>query len=64
MRDTEVPGPERARPNKRPGHRRTVLTAGAVLLLYVFYEAFWTNIVSAAAARRGRQRLTESWSNG
>ncbi|NKT43218.1 class E sortase [Rhodococcus hoagii] len=64
MRDTEVPGPERARPNSGRVIGELLLTAGAVLLLYVFYEAFWTNIVSARLQDEVDSGLTESWSNG
>lgn len=64
MRDTKVPGPERTRPNAGRVIGELLLTAGAVILLYVFYEAYWTNIVSGRLQDKVDNRLTESWGTG
>lgn len=52
----------------RPGAGRIVgellLTAGIVLLLFVFYEAFWTNIVSGRLQDEVDNNLEESWGRG
>ncbi|GAB2654606.1 class E sortase [Prescottella soli] len=64
MRDTKVPGPEQARPNAGGVAGELLLTAGVVLLLFVFYEAFWTNIVSGRLQDEVDNSLDESWSRG
>ncbi|WP_420880486.1 class E sortase [Rhodococcus sp. (in: high G+C Gram-positive bacteria)] len=63
MRDTEVHGPE-ARPKAGRVVGELLLTAGVVLLLFVFYEAFWTNIVSGRLQEEVDNSLEESWGRG
>ncbi|MFA3899004.1 MULTISPECIES: class E sortase [unclassified Rhodococcus (in: high G+C Gram-positive bacteria)] len=59
MSDTEVPG------RRRPGAGQVIgellLTAGVVILLFVIYEAFWTNIVSGRLQDELNNSLEESW---
>lgn len=38
-----------------------LLTVGAVLLLYVFYEAFWTNLASGRLQAEAASDLEEQW---
>ncbi|PTR32236.1 LPXTG-site transpeptidase (sortase) family protein [Rhodococcus sp. OK519] len=64
MRDTKVPGPERTRPNAGRVVGELLLTVGAVLLLYVFYEAYWTNFVSGRLQDEVDRSLDESWGTG
>ncbi|MDH6678109.1 sortase A [Rhodococcus sp. LBL1] len=64
MHDTKVPGPERTRPNAGRVVGELLLTIGAVLLLYVFYEAYWTNIVSGRLQDEVDRSLDESWGRG
>lgn len=49
----------------RPGVARIagelLLTVGAVLLLYVFYEAFWTNLASGRLQAEAAAGLEEQW---
>lgn len=40
-----------------------LLTAGALILLFVIYEAFWTNIVSGRLQDDVNAHLEESWGN-
>ena len=58
-----VPRPDRARPNAGRVVGELLLTAGVVLLLFVVYEAFWTNIVSGRLQDKLNSSLEESWSN-
>lgn len=37
------------------------LTAGAVLLLFVFYEAYWTNVASGKLQQEASAALDERW---
>lgn len=39
------------------------LTAGVVLLLFAFYEAFWTNVESGKLQDQAQQELDEQWKN-
>ena len=59
MSDTKVPG------HRRPGTGQVIgellLTAGVVILLFVIYEAFWTNIVSGRLQDELNNSLEESW---
>ncbi|MFE5877480.1 class E sortase [Rhodococcus sp. NPDC056506] len=59
MSDTEVSG------RRRPGAGQVIgellLTAGVVILLFVIYEAFWTNIVSGRLQDELNNSLEESW---
>ncbi|MDJ0113860.1 class E sortase, partial [Rhodococcus erythropolis] len=59
MSDTKVPG------RRRPGTGQVIgellLTAGVVVLLFVIYEAFWTNIVSGRLQDELNNSLEESW---
>lgn len=55
-----------ARPGwKRPGAGQVIgellLTAGVVILLFIVYEAFWTNIVSGRLQDKVDTSLEESW---
>lgn len=40
-----------------------LLTVGALLLLFAFYESFWTNIASAKMQDEAQTRLEEQWVN-
>ena len=40
-----------------------LLTAGAVLLLFAFYEAFWTNVESGKLQEQAQEQLDETWQN-
>ncbi|RGP48495.1 housekeeping sortase [Rhodococcus erythropolis] len=59
MSDTEVSG------RRRPGAGQVIgellLRAGVVILLFVIYEAFWTNIVSGRLQDELNNSLEESW---
>src|SRR3546814_20046385 len=50
---------------RRPGAGQVIgellLTAGVVILLFVIYEAFWTNIVSGRLQDELNNSLEESW---
>ncbi len=54
---------QQARP---PGLRQILgellLTAGVLLLLFAFYEAFWTNLASGRMQEEADRALGESWS--
>ncbi|MGC0367298.1 sortase A [Rhodococcus sp. 27YEA15] len=62
MSDGKIPADGRLRP--RPGQivGELLLTAGILILLFVIYEAFWTNIVSGRLQDEVNARLEESWS--
>lgn len=51
----------------RPGAARIagelLLTVGAILLLYVFYEAFWTNLAAGRLQAEAAAGLEERWSD-
>lgn len=64
MSDTQVSGPVRQRPGAGQILGELLLTAGVVLLLFVFYEAFWTNIVSGRLQDEVDTSLAESWGKG
>ena len=57
-----------AEPRRAPGVGRILgellLTVGAVLLLYVFYEAFWTNLASGRLQAEASAGLEEQWGDG
>ena len=40
-----------------------LLTAGAVLLLFVFYEAYWINVESGKLQEQAQEQLDETWQN-
>lgn len=40
-----------------------LLTAGVVLLLFAFYEAFWTNLASARMQNDAQRSLEQEWVN-
>lgn len=61
MSDTKVPVPDRTRPGAGQVIGELLLTAGAVVLLFVVYEAFWTNIVSGRLQDEVNSSLEESW---
>lgn len=62
MHETNALGPQRNRPKAGRVIGELLLTAGAVILLYVVYEAFWTNIVSGRLQDEVNNSLDESWS--
>lgn len=64
MHETNVIGPQRARPNAGRVIGELLLTAGAVILLYVLYEAVWTNIVSGRLQDEVDSSLDDSWGRG
>ncbi|PAT11074.1 class E sortase [Corynebacterium hadale] len=41
-----------------------LLTAGALLLLFAFYESFWTNIASGEKQHEAQQKLELQWGDG
>lgn len=61
-------GPGRT-PRRAPRHRPTaggvagelLLTAGVLLVLFVIYEAFWTNLASARLQSEAAAELEEQW---
>ena len=40
-----------------------LLTAGAVLLLFVLYEAYWINVESGKLQEQAQEQLNETWQN-
>ena len=40
-----------------------LLTVGALLLLFAFYESYWTNLASARMQDEVQTRLEEQWVN-
>ncbi|NMM91976.1 class E sortase [Rhodococcus sp. SRB_17] len=64
MKNTEVSGPTRRRPGAGQVIGELLLTVGAILLLFVIYEAFWTNIVSGRLQDKANAQLEESWGAG
>ncbi|APT93451.1 housekeeping sortase [Corynebacterium phocae] len=38
-----------------------MLTAGVLLLLFAFYESFWTNLESAQLQKEAAEELSDSW---
>src|SRR5699024_12852783 len=40
-----------------------LLTAGVLLLLFAFYEAYWTNVESAKLQDQARAELDDTWRN-
>lgn len=69
MNDAD-PAPTPTPPPRRPrGPRPTVgkvagellITAGVLLLLFVVYEAFWTNIASGRLQDQAAQELEQQW---
>lgn len=65
--------PAGARPSRHRGDRaRTavralgelLITVGMVLLLFVVYELYWTNLVSAGKQSSATAALDQQWSNG
>lgn len=61
MKNTEISGPTRRRPAASQVAGELLLTVGAILLLFVIYEAFWTNIVSGRLQDKANAQLEESW---
>ncbi|MFD4180230.1 class E sortase [Rhodococcus sp. NPDC058514] len=59
MSDTKVQVSRRLRPSQVIGE--LLLTAGVIVLLFVIYEAFWTNIVSGRLQDEVSAHLEESW---
>lgn len=57
----------RPRPNPRPAPSQVVgeilLTLGALLLLFAFYEAFWTNLHSRGLQNDAQEALDQQWVN-
>lgn len=64
MHDVAVPPRARPRPSAGQVIGELLLTAGVVLLLFVIYEAFWTNIVSGRLQDEVDNGLAESWAEG
>lgn len=62
MNNTEVSGPTRRRPAAGQVVGELLLTVGVIILLFVIYEAFWTNIVSGRLQDEVNTHLEESWS--
>lgn len=58
---------QRPIPRRRPTIRQVagemVLTAGALLLLFVIYEAFWTNLAAARLQDQAAAELEQQWDN-
>ncbi|KJF19266.1 class E sortase [Rhodococcus sp. WS3] len=61
MSDAKVPEQARTRPGAGQVIGELLLTAGIVILLFVIYEAFWTNIVSGRLQDEVNNSLEESW---
>ncbi|CAM2975117.1 class E sortase [Prescottella defluvii] len=61
MSDTKIPGPDRPRPRAGQILGELLLTAGVLVLLFVVYEAFWTNLVSGRLQDEVNTRLEQSW---
>ncbi|GAA3192241.1 hypothetical protein GCM10020255_092190 [Rhodococcus baikonurensis] len=59
MRDSQHPVPGRPRLGQVIGE--LLLTAGVLILLFVVYEAFWTNITSGRLQDEVNAQLEESW---
>jgi len=66
--DAEAPAPDQApRPPRQVGRSivrgigETFLTVGALLLLMVVYQLWWTNVESAQAISQERQTIVDSW---
>ncbi|MFD4293649.1 class E sortase [Rhodococcus sp. NPDC058532] len=64
MRDAVVPVRARPRPGAGQVTGELLLTAGVVVLLFVIYEAFWTNIVSGRLQDEVDNGLAQSWAQG
>lgn len=62
MSESPVPASARTRPGAGQVIGELLLTAGAILLLFVIYEAFWTNIVSGRLQAQVDTQLEETWS--
>ena len=56
------------RPTQRPSLTQVLgellLTAGALLLLFAFYESFWTNIASGRLQNDAQANLEQRWHDG
>ena len=56
------------RPTQRPSLTQILgellLTAGALLLLFAFYESFWTNIASGRLQNDAQANLEQRWHDG
>ncbi|WP_455005831.1 class E sortase, partial [Corynebacterium propinquum] len=39
----------------------TLLTAGLLIVLFVFYEAFWTNVKSGQLQAQANERMEQRW---
>ena len=63
MSDTKVPEQARTRPGAGQVIGELLLTAGVIILLFVIYEAFWTNIVSGRLQDDVNHSLDKSWGN-
>nr|WP_230929825.1 class E sortase [Dietzia aurantiaca] len=59
--------PPSAQTGRRPGTGQVagelLLTAGALLLLFVIYEAFWTNLASGHLQDEATAQLEDRWNN-
>ena len=56
-----APGPRRITVAQVVGE--VLLTIGALLLLFAFYESFWTNIASGKMQEEAQQKLEVQWDN-
>ncbi|MGB3697592.1 MAG: class E sortase [Gordonia sp. (in: high G+C Gram-positive bacteria)] len=68
MSDHHAAAPSVAPSRPRPGAGQILgellLTAGVLVLLFVVYEAFWTNIASGRLQAGVESRLEQAWSDG
>ncbi len=55
--------PERAPVTVREVIGEVFITLGVLLLLFAFYEAFWTNITSGELQEEAQQQLDDEWRN-
>lgn len=62
MSDATGPGLRRPRPGAGQVIGELLLTAGALILLFVIYEAFWTNIISSRLQDEVNHSLEQAWS--
>lgn len=58
-------GPRRPRPRVTASQvlGELLLTAGVLLLLFAFYESYWTNLHSRHLQNDAKQQLEEQWVN-
>ena len=55
--------PARARVTVREVIGEIFITVGVILLLFAFYEAFWTNLTSGEMQKEAQQQLDDEWRN-